>query len=74
MKRKVDDGKRTQITVMLGNQDLARAERILDRLKPLLNTRADALRLVFRYGLDVVEGMDFKPGNRTSGVSGSGGS
>ena len=46
-----------QITIRLAKADLVEAEDVLARLGPLISTRADVLRLVFRLGLDAVKGM-----------------
>ena len=47
-----------QITIRLAKADLVEAEDVLARLGPLISTRADVLRLVFRLGLDAVKGMN----------------
>lgn len=46
-----------QITIRLAKADIVEAEGVLIRLGPLISTRADVLRLVFRLGLDAVKGM-----------------
>ena len=53
MPRKTAD--QEQITIRLPKKQLAQADKLWERMKPLVASRADILRMVFDFGFEAAE-------------------